>query len=62
MDLIAQLVEWNFDKALVRKNLSHVLFKVMKKNDDEFENYTKQGDLGFMLDYMSDLTCFQNLM
>jgi len=34
----------------------------MKKNDDEFENYTKQGDLGFMLDTMVELTCFQNLM
>jgi hypothetical protein len=34
-------VELNFDKGLVRRNLAQVLFRPMKKNDDEFEHYTK---------------------
>lgn len=42
--------------------MSQVLFKTMKRNDDEFENYTKNGDLAFLLDDMNDQTCFQNLL
>jgi hypothetical protein len=34
----------------------------MKKTDDEFENYTKNGDLAFLLEYMGEQTCFQNLL
>lgn len=29
----------------------------MRKNDDEFENYTKNGDLGFLIDTMGDQKC-----
>jgi hypothetical protein len=39
--LLAQLVDWNITKGLVKRNLTNVLFRPMKKNDDEFENYTK---------------------
>lgn len=51
---MASLIEEN----KVKKFLVNVLFKPMKKSDDEFENYTKNGDLAFLLEYMSDQTCF----
>lgn len=55
---MATLIEEN----KVKKFLPAVLFKPMKKTDDEFENYTKNGDLAFLLEHMADQSCFQNLL
>ena len=40
----------NKNKYQFSTNVYNVLFKTMRKNDDEFYDYTKNGDLGFLID------------
>ncbi|CAD8112166.1 unnamed protein product [Paramecium primaurelia] len=62
LNLMQYLIKDNQNKPQFSNNLFNVLFKPMRKNDDEFENYTKNGDLGFLIDTMGDQKCLQNLM
>lgn len=54
LNLMQILVQKNGKKPQFAKNVYSVLFKMMRKNDDEFENYTKNGDLGFLIDHMGE--------
>lgn len=62
LGLMQQIVMDNQQRPNFKTNVFNVLFKPMRKNDDEFENYTKNGDLGFVIEYMNDQRCLQNLM